>query len=220
MKKTSLVIALASASLISLTPALAQGRGGGHGGGHGGGQGIGVGARGNAGLGISRNRVGGGIDTRARARANSRGPERAADRATGRANANSVLRARTGAEIDERDVRLDTGVETRARARTNSRGPERASPRALERANANSVLSGASRLRTDLGALAPGLTVRDASGATLGTISRVIRSSDGTVRNVLVQAQDRRRTIPLRPDSLSLSGDIVTTTGLRLDRDD
>lgn len=118
------------------------------------------------------------------------------------------------------DVGIDRGrqrgIETRTRARANARAPERASDRAIERANENSVLAGTTRPpRADLSDLRAGLTVRNSAGAELGTIRRVNRSRDGTVRSVLVASADGQRTIPVRPGTLSISGDVVTTTQVR-----
>ncbi len=105
------------------------------------------------------------------------------------------------------------GLDTRTDARINSRGPAHASDRALERANENSVLAGTVRTRT-LADLSTGMTVRDTNGVTIGTVTRVLRSGDGTVRNVLVRASGGTRVIPLAPSTLSVSGGAVTTTRL------
>ena len=83
------------------------------------------------------------------------------------------------------------GAEVRAKARVKSQGPSHASDRALDRANENSVLGGTVRTRT-LAGLNTGMTVRDTNGTTIGTITRVLRSGDGTVRNVLVRAANGR----------------------------
>jgi hypothetical protein len=109
------------------------------------------------------------------------------------------------------------GVRVRADARAKSRGPAHASDRALTRADDNSVLYGTTRTRA-LSGLNTGMIVRDTNGATIGTVSRVLRSGDGTVRNVLVRSADGRRTVPLAPETLSLSGDVVTTTRLATSR--
>jgi len=156
MTGRTILLALASASLLAGTPAIAQGRGGGHGGGHGGGAAA-HGGMGGTGHGI--------------------------------------------------DVRTD--------ARANSQGPTHASDRAIERADQNSVLYGTTRSRSDLSLLRTGLTLRTSGGTTLGTIRRINRSRDGTIRNVLVQSGTGMRTIPVAPNTLSISGDVVTTTGVR-----
>jgi hypothetical protein len=107
----------------------------------------------------------------------------------------------------------DRGVTTRTDARVNSRGPMHASDRAISRANGNSVLAGTVRTRALVG-LGTGMTVRDTNGVTIGTVSRVLRSGDGTVRNVLVRSATGQRIIPLAPGTLSVSGGAVTTTRL------
>ena len=113
------------------------------------------------------------------------------------------------------DVNRGRGIETRTNARVNSRAPDRASDRAIERANENSVLSGTTRTRADLSGLRTGLTVRSSTGTELGTIRRINRSADGSVRSVLVSSATGNRTIPVRPGSLSVSGNVVTTTQMR-----
>jgi hypothetical protein len=93
----------------------------------------------------------------------------------------------------------------------NSRGAANANERALARANANSALGVAGS--TSLMGLSTGNIVRSRTGAVLGTITRINRSPDGTIRNVLLQAADgSRRTISLDPGSITRNGnDIVTT---------
>ena len=105
------------------------------------------------------------------------------------------------------------GVKVRTDARVKSRGPAHASDRALSRADNNSVLYGSARVRS-LRDLDSGMIGRDTTGATIGTVSRVLRSGDGTVRNVLVRSADGQRVVPLAPETLSVSGRIVTTTRL------
>lgn len=127
-----------------------------------------------------------------------------------------------GQGVGRIDTRVDTdvgrqrGIETRTEARVNARAPDRASDRAIERANENSVLAGTERPpAADLSGLREGLTVRSSAGAELGTIRRVNRSSDGTVRSVLVASADGQRTIPVRPSTITIDGDVVTTTQVR-----
>jgi len=130
--------------------------------------------------------------------------------------------ARVGTGVDVRGnahtgTGRDFGIRTRTDARARSQGPAHANDRARARANENSVLA-TGRTSTDLSLLRSGLTVRDSSGLTLGTIARVNRTEDGRIVNVLVRDRDgRRRTIPVAPNTLSINGDVVTTTliGLR-----
>jgi hypothetical protein len=111
---------------------------------------------------------------------------------------------------------MGRGIDVRTDARVNSQGPAHASDRAIERANENSVLNGTVRPpAANLAALRAGLTVRNSAGTRLGTIRRVNRSADGSVRSVLIASADGHRTIPVRPGSLSISGDVVTTTQVR-----
>lgn len=171
MNSRHIMMALATASLITGGQAIAQGRGGGHGGGQGGGHGMGQGV----------------------------GPS--ADPMRGQGI------GRIDADVGQR------GIETRTDARVNARAPDRASDRAIDRANENSVLAGTQRPPSaDLSSLRTGLTVRTSTGTDLGTIRRINRSSDGTVRSVLIDSADGERTIPVRPGTLTIDGEVVTTT--------
>ena len=103
-----------------------------------------------------------------------------------------------------------------AGARANSQGPNHANARARARANDRSVLA-EGRTTTDLSLLRNGLIVRNSAGANLGTIARINRTGDGRIVNVLVRDPNgRSRTIPVAPNSLTISGDVVTTTLLGL----
>ncbi|HEV2818534.1 MAG TPA: hypothetical protein VGW40_15080 [Allosphingosinicella sp.] len=113
-------------------------------------------------------------------------------------------------------AQMGRGLDVRTDARVHSQGPAHASDRAIERADDSSVLHGTVRPpRTDLSALRAGLTVRTSGGTTLGTIRRVNRGADGSVRSVLIASANGHRTIPVRPGTLSISGDVVTTTQVR-----
>ena len=183
MKTNTILIALAGASLVAIGPALSQGRGGGHGGGHGGGQSVGAGGS------VSGTLNRGGMDVRGDVRGSTR--------------------------MDTRVRGLDRlrSVDTRSERRQNSQGPDNASDRALDRANENSVLHDPSVTPPALSALETGLTVRTSDGTTIGTISRINRSSDGRISSVLVAGADgQRRNIRLAPHTLSIDGEIVTTT--------
>jgi hypothetical protein len=112
-----------------------------------------------------------------------------------------------------------------AMARAGRMGPARASATGIAHANEHAGLSTTTAAATApararvayargaLAALNPGMTVRTASGRTLGTVTSVKRAADGTVRTVLVRtASGARRIVNLAPRSLSVSGDVVTTT--------
>jgi hypothetical protein len=117
--------------------------------------------------------------------------------------------------------RIDTGtrvgVDVRDQARINSQGPAHANVRARTRANQNSVLR-ADLLPPNLIGLRTGLVVLNSAGVRIGTVSRIVTSDDGTVRTVLVARDGRRGALRLRPGTLTVSGDTVTTTAVRLNR--
>jgi hypothetical protein len=67
----------------------------------------------------------------------------------------------------------------------------------------------------------PGKNGIAGDGTTIGTVSRIVTSRDGTVRSVLVTGADgERRRIRLAPGTLSVNGDVVTTTSTRFNDDD
>ena len=107
----------------------------------------------------------------------------------------------------------DFGVRTRTDARLNSQGPAHANARARARANQNSVLA-TGRTTSDLTLLRNGLVVQNTAGTRLGTIARINRTRDGRIVNVLVRdrATGHSRTIPVSASTLTINGDVVTTT--------
>lgn len=107
-------------------------------------------------------------------------------------------------------TRPNPGRIERNDARINRESPNRASPNGVANANENAGLSSATV--GDLSGLKTGLTVKDSTGVTLGTVSKIETSKDGKVSNVLVASANGSRTIRLPPTSLSISGDVVTTT--------
>jgi len=92
-----------------------------------------------------------------------------------------------------------------------SQGPANASPTGISHANENSVLARGSVSGTSLTGLTTGLTVQNSSGTSIGTVSQVITGSDGSIRAVVVTGTDGK-TYRLAPSTLSISGNIVTTT--------
>jgi hypothetical protein len=216
MRTRHIVSALTTAALIAATPVLAQGRGGGAGGGHkggmSGGHGGGMGSPGRAGGGgmeLPRRGDNGdfGRTTRDEARQNARAVERAAERARQKANENGVLFGTTGT------ARSTNGTTTRAGARANSQGPAHASATGIAHANSNSVLSGTTVVAGPLTGLVAGAPVMGADGMRVGTISRIVASPDGMVRNVLVRTTDGR-IIPLAANSLQLNGSTLTALSM------
>ena len=118
--------------------------------------------------------------------------------------------------------RIDTdtrvGVDVRTDARANSQGPAHANARARTRADANSVLS-ADLLPPNLAGLDTGLAVFNETGVRIGTVSRIVADANGRVRTVLVARDGRRGAVRLDPDTLSVSGGVVTTTAARFNAD-
>lgn len=98
-------------------------------------------------------------------------------------------------------------------ARTNSQGVMHASFRSIERASPRSALARGAVQASVLPGLNTGLTVKGNGGATIGTVSRVVTGTDGKIRLVVVTSPTGR-SIRLLPNTLSISGGIVTTTML------
>ena len=92
-----------------------------------------------------------------------------------------------------------------------SQGPANASPTGISHANENSVLARGAVSGTSLTGLTTGLTVQNSSGTSVGTVTQVITGSDGSIRAVVVTGTDGK-TYRLAPSTLSISGNIVTTT--------
>jgi hypothetical protein len=103
------------------------------------------------------------------------------------------------------------GATTRDQAREKSQGPNNASPTGISHANENSVLAGGSVAADTLPGLTTGLNVQSSTGTSLGTVSQVITGSNGSIRMVVVTTPTGQ-TIRLPANSLSISGDVVTTT--------
>jgi len=59
--------------------------------------------------------------------------------------------------------------------------------------------------------LVAGLTVQTGSGKSIGTISKVVTSSDGSIRKVIM-ASPAGISFKLSPTTLTVSGGVVTTT--------
>lgn len=113
-----------------------------------------------------------------------------------------------------------TGID----ARVNSQGPANASPTGIEHSSPNSVLHdtttatttnvrGHGVLSSALPGLSAGLTVKNSTGTSIGTVSRIITDSRGTIRAVLVTSSTGR-TFRLAPSTLTISGGVVTTTSM------
>jgi hypothetical protein len=108
-------------------------------------------------------------------------------------------------------INSSANVAANSQARLNSQGPAHASATGIAHANAHSVLAGGAVVSSALPGLATGLTVNTSGGTTLGTVSRIVRGTDGTIRQVIVTSSTGQ-TYRLSPLSLSISGGVVTTT--------
>jgi hypothetical protein len=190
MRTRTLLIALAGTGLVATGPSLAEGASGSR---DGAARVSGTLLAQGGGFDALRARTKGTVSRSSR-RERSRGDENASDRAVDRADENSAV----------------TGTESE------SATPEpRASDRAVERANENSAVGGpeeGAASTGDLAGLEVGLAVRGPDGAEIGRVERVNRSSDGTVRNVIISRANGQGNMTLAPGSLSVSGGVVTTT--------
>lgn len=63
-----------------------------------------------------------------------------------------------------------------------------------------------------LAGLSRGMTVKDQSGVTVGTVSKILRSDNGVVRVLVASSGGSRRTLSFAPSSLSISRGVVTTS--------
>lgn len=105
----------------------------------------------------------------------------------------------------------DTAAAASQQGRLNSQGLQHASTTGISHANQHSVLASGSVTSASLAGLATGMSVQTGTGSTLGTVSKVISGSDGSIRLVIVTSSTGQ-TYRLSPSSLSISGGVVTTT--------
>jgi len=134
------------------------------------------------------------------ARVNSQGSVNASTNAQTNAGVNSAVRANTN---------VNTNTNTNA---TKSQGLQHASPTGIAHASPNSVLARGAVQPSALPGLTTGLTVKNSGGTTLGTVSQVVTDANGNIRLVIVTS-DSGQTLRLAPNTLTISGGIVTTTG-------
>lgn len=104
-----------------------------------------------------------------------------------------------------------TQFSTNSQALTRSQGPSHASANGISHASRNSVLARGSVASATLPGLRTGLTVTSSTGTSIGTVSRVISGTDGSIREVIVMSSTGQ-TFRLAPSTLSISGNVVTTT--------
>ena len=72
----------------------------------------------------------------------------------------------------------------------------------------------ASATASALADLKMGQTVKDSTGTTLGKVSRIEKSKDGTINSVHVATAAGGKTMHLAPGTLSVSNGVVTTTAM------
>lgn len=104
-----------------------------------------------------------------------------------------------------------TSYNSNSPAVQNSEGPAHASPTGISHANQNSVLARGAVSASSLQGLNTGLTVNGSTGTSIGTVSRIITGPNNTIRAVVVTSSTGQ-TYTLPASSLSISGNIVTTT--------
>lgn len=182
MFRNLLATSIASAAIIVAVPAFAA-----PGNGNGGRQGNAAAAPG-----------GGPSQSAIDARVNSQGPANASPTGVTNASPNSALHTTTPT----------TTPTTNA---TKSQGLQHASPTGVANANSKSVLARGAVPSTALPGLTTGLTVQTTGGTTLGTVSQVVTGKDGSIRLVIVTSS-AGQTYRLVPNTLSISGGVVTTT--------
>lgn len=192
MTRTKFLTTIAAVAVVTATPAIAKpGSGGGNAGAGAGGPAAG-GPMSGAGGGISDM----GSTMRDLGRANSQGPANADTRAIDRANENSVLRS------------APTGTENPA-----MNSASRSKGETGVRANTSTEVRGGANAGVQLTGVTSGMSVVDSSGATIGTVTDVSARGNGSVRNVQVTLTDGQ-VITLAPSSLSLSGNVLTTSSV------
>jgi hypothetical protein len=195
MFRNSLIAAVASTAIAVAAPAIAQGHGGG--GGTGGPPGAGGSPAGSV----------------------SQGPMNASPTGISHANENSVLSSPpTGSTMQTTTAPMTTPTTTttgtvngNSQATVKSQGPANASPTGIAHASPNSVLARGAVASSTLPGLTTGLVVNNSSGTQVGTVSRVITGPNSTIRAVVVTSSSGK-TYTLMPSTLSISGNVVTTT--------
>jgi hypothetical protein len=194
MLRNSLIAAVAGTSIAVAAPAFAQGHRGG--GGTGGPPGAGGSPAGSV----------------------SQGPMNASPTGISHANENSVLSSPAGSTMQTTTAPMTTPTTTttgtvngNSQATTHSQGPSHASPTGIAHASPNSVLARGAVASSTLPGLTTGLVVNNSSGTQVGTVTRVITGPNNTIRAVVVTSTSGK-TYTLMPSTLSISGNVVTTT--------
>jgi hypothetical protein len=187
MFRTSLTASIATLAVIAATPALAKP-----------GEGAGMGAAGGLGASVSARPS---TDTNVSVGARGNAHVGAAnERGDVRANARSSVKA--DADIDSEPM---TGTRIRTR--------DLAQPDSSTRVSANTRISANTGVSAQLTGVTDGMTVVDSGGATVGTVTGIRATGNGSVKNVQVTLTDGS-VIVLSGNSLTLDGDVLTTNSL------
>ena len=93
----------------------------------------------------------------------------------------------------------------------NSQALQHASPMGIAHADQNSVLARGAVSSTALPGLMTNMTVNDAGGTSIGTVSQIVTGSDGSIRLVIVTGTNGQ-TYRLAPSTLTIENGVVTTT--------
>ena len=93
-----------------------------------------------------------------------------------------------------------------------SQGPNHASTTGIAHANSHSVLVSGAVSGSTLAGLTTGLSVTNANGTDIGTISQIVTDSSGNIRLVVVTDTSTGQTFRLAPNTLAINGTTVTTT--------
>ena len=134
------------------------------------------------------------------ARAGSQGPMNASPGGIVNSSTNSVLHGTATTPTTSSTIRA-----------TNSQSLQHASPNGIAHSSTSSVLARGSVAGTALPGLTTGLTVQNSTGTSLGTVSKVVTGTDGSIR-LVIMTSPTGQTIRLAPSTLSISGGVVTTT--------
>src|SRR5262249_40052304 len=143
-------------------------------------------------------------------RVNSQAFVHVAPQATVRSNTRSAVRV-SSATSSRMVHGASVGAGTNASTGAHSQSLMHASFTAIRHASPRSVLARNAVRPGALPGLDTGLTVKGSGGATIGTVSRIVTGTDGKIR-LVVASSSTGRMIRLAPNTLSISGGVVTTT--------
>ena len=127
------------------------------------------------------------------------------------ASGQGAVNANTNSALLRSNVTTPTTTFTNPAAGV-SQGPNNASTTGIANANSHSVLASGSVSSSTLTGLTTGLSVTNANGTDIGTISQIVTDSSGNIRLVVVTDTSTGQTFRLAPNTLAINGTTVTTT--------